>query len=52
LYCLESFWWLNNDSFNNEGPPKRFADEMVWLSINWLNIEKILGGLRNDNVCF
>lgn len=49
LYCLESFWWLNNDSFNNEGPPRRFADEMVWLSINWLNLEKILGELRNDN---
>lgn len=42
LYCEESFWWLNNDSFNSEGPPKRFADEMVWLSINWLNLEKIL----------
>lgn len=42
LYCLESFWWLNNNSFNNEGPPKRFAYEMVWLSINWLNLEKIL----------
>jgi len=42
LYCLESFWWLNNDSFNSEGPPKRFADEMMWLSINWLNLEKIL----------
>lgn len=44
LYCLESFWWLNNDSFNSEGPPKRFADEMVWLSINWPNLEKILRG--------
>lgn len=42
LYCEESFWWLNNDSFNSEGPPKRFADEMVWLSINWLNLEEIL----------
>jgi homoserine kinase type II len=43
LYCLESFWWLNNYSFySSEGPPKRFADEMVWLSINWLNLEKIL----------
>jgi hypothetical protein len=52
LYCLESFWWLNNDSFNNEGPPKRFADEMVWLSINWLNLEKIFRELGNDNGCF
>jgi len=34
-YCLESFWWLNNNSFNSEGPPKRFADEMVWLTKNW-----------------
>jgi len=42
LYCLESFWWLNNNSFSSEGPPKRFADEMAWLSINWLNLEKIL----------
>lgn len=52
LYCLESFWWINNDSFNSEGPPKRFADEMVWLSINWLNLEKILRELRSDNECF
>jgi homoserine kinase type II len=44
LYCLQSFRWLNNDSFNSEGPPKRFADEMVWLSINWPNLEKILRG--------
>ena len=42
LYCLESFWWINNDSFNSEGPPKRFAEEMAWLSINWFNLEKIL----------
>ena len=41
LYCLESFWWLNYNSFSSEGPPNRFADEMVWLSINWLNLEKI-----------
>lgn len=42
LYCLESFWWLRNDSFNSEGPPKRFADEMVWLSVNWLDLGKVL----------
>lgn len=41
LYCLESFWWLNKDSFDSDGPPKRFADEMVWLSINWTNLETI-----------
>jgi homoserine kinase type II len=42
LYCLESFWWLRSERFNSEGPPKRFAEEMVWLSVNWLNLEKIL----------
>jgi homoserine kinase type II len=42
LYCLESFWWINNRSFNIDGPPKRFAYEMAWLSVNWLNLEKIL----------
>jgi homoserine kinase type II len=53
LYCLESFWWLNNDSFySSDGPPKRFADEMVWLSINWLELEKVLGELRNAKRCF
>ena len=45
-YCIESFWWLNNHSFNNEGPPKRFAEEMVWLSINWGNLEKIFSGMK------
>lgn len=42
LYCLESFWWLRSDSFNSEGPPKRFADEMVWLSVNWMDLDEIL----------
>ena len=42
LYCLESFWWLRSDSFNSEGPPKRFADEMLWLSVNWINLDEIL----------
>lgn len=41
LYCLESFWWINSNSFNSEGPPKRFAEEMKWLTINWTNLEKI-----------
>lgn len=52
LYCLESFWWLNSESFNSEGPPKRFAEEMVWLSVNWFNLERILGELRNCNFFF
>lgn len=52
LYCLESFWWLNIDSFNSDGPPKRFAEEMVWLSINWLNLEEIFRELRHDDKCF
>lgn len=47
LYCEESFWWLNDHSFNNEGPPKRFAEEMMWLSLNWTNLERILKELRN-----
>ncbi len=51
LYCLESFWWLRSDSFNREGPPKRFADEMVWLSVNWLNLESILRERRADSGC-
>jgi homoserine kinase type II len=42
LYCLESFWWLRTSSFNGDGPPRRFADEMEWLSINWPNLESIL----------
>jgi homoserine kinase type II len=41
LYCLESFWWLNSNRFDSE-PPKRFAYEMAWLSINWSKLEKIL----------
>jgi homoserine kinase type II len=41
LYCLESFWWLIRDDKNNDGPAKRFAEEMDWLTINWFNLEKI-----------
>lgn len=47
LYCEESFWWLNDHSFNSEGPPKRFAEEMMWLSLNWTKLEKILRELKN-----
>lgn len=50
LYCLESFWWINNRCFYGDGPPKRFAYEMVWLSVNWLSLEKILSELRNDTL--
>ena len=49
MYCLESFWWLNNASFNSEGPPKRFTEEMVWLTKNWRNLEIIFKELRNKN---
>ncbi len=42
LYCLESFWWLGSKSFNREEPPKRFAAEMIWLSVNWTSLKKIL----------
>lgn len=52
LYCLESFWWLKNDSFNGDAPPKRFAAEMMWLSVNWSKLEMILGELKADNSCF
>lgn len=47
LYCEESFWWLNDHSFNIEGPPRRFAEEMMWLSLNWTNLETILKDLKN-----
>jgi homoserine kinase type II len=52
LYCLESFWWLRSDSFNKDGPPKRFAEEMIWLSVNWFNLEGMLRELRNNDISF
>lgn len=47
LYCLESFWWLNDDSLNSEGPPKRFGEEIIWMSNNWFNLENILNTTVN-----
>lgn len=46
LYCLESFWWLVGDDQIKDGPPKRFAEEMVWLTANWFNLDKIFKKMK------
>lgn len=46
LYCLESFWWLVGDDQIKDGPPKRFAEEMLWLTANWFNLDMIFKKLK------
>ncbi len=46
LYCLESFWWFVGDDQIKDGPPKRFAEEMLWLTANWFNLDTIFKKLK------
>ena len=41
-----SFWWLVGDDQIKDGPAKRFAEEMVWLTANWFNLDKIFKKMK------
>jgi homoserine kinase type II len=44
LWYLESEWWLDSLMDERKGPPKRFVQEMVWLSEHLLELDDMLGG--------
>ncbi|WP_010097975.1 phosphotransferase enzyme family protein [Ornithinibacillus scapharcae] len=45
LWYLESTWWLDSAMDERKGPPKRFVQEMIWLSEHLVEIEEIVEGL-------
>ncbi|WP_028552798.1 phosphotransferase enzyme family protein [Paenibacillus sp. UNC451MF] len=35
LWCREAHWWLKTEMDAFSAPPKRFAEEMIWLMEHW-----------------
>lgn len=44
-YCwwVESFWWLRPTLEDFSPNPARFAEEMIWVSHQWGEIDRMLG---------
>ncbi|WP_213585194.1 phosphotransferase enzyme family protein [Paenibacillus sp. J2TS4] len=45
LWCREAHWWLKGDMDDFSVPPKRFAEEMIWLTGMWDELDNHYGGL-------
>lgn len=42
-WCIESPWWIQPGFFGEcEETPKRFREELVWLTRNWFELEALL----------
>lgn len=39
LWCREANWWLKSEMDDFSRPPKRFAEEMAWLTDNWTELD-------------
>ncbi|MCJ7843123.1 phosphotransferase [Lederbergia sp. NSJ-179] len=42
LWYMESPWWITAKMDKHTGPPKRFAEEMIWLANNYGKLELLL----------
>lgn len=45
LWFMESTWWINSSMDQHNGPPKRFAKEMLWLAENFKELDSMLGDI-------
>ncbi|MBC5638480.1 phosphotransferase [Ornithinibacillus sp. BX22] len=45
VWYLESEWWLDANMDVRQGPPKRFTQEMIWLSEHLLELDEMLEGI-------
>ncbi|MFD0677623.1 MULTISPECIES: phosphotransferase enzyme family protein [unclassified Paenibacillus] len=45
VWCREAHWWLKVDMDDYNTPPKRFAEEMIWLTDHWHDLEEGFGQL-------
>lgn len=43
LWCRESHWWLKGTMDDVSAPPKRFAEELVWLTDRWDELDERYG---------
>ncbi|WP_433750674.1 phosphotransferase [Falsibacillus pallidus] len=41
LWLMESTWWITEDMADHKGPPIRFAEEMLWLTDNFFQLEDV-----------
>ncbi|WP_158538320.1 phosphotransferase [Falsibacillus pallidus] len=42
LWLMESTWWITDDMADHKGPPIRFAEEMMWLTDHFFQLEEII----------
>ncbi|WP_127588433.1 phosphotransferase enzyme family protein [Paenibacillus koleovorans] len=45
LWCREAGWWLKGTYEEWSVPPKRFAEELIWLTEQWETLDELLGGI-------
>lgn len=43
LWCREAHWWLKGHMDDFSIPPKRFAEEMIWLTDKWDELDERYG---------
>lgn len=44
LWCREAHWWLRASMLDHASiPPKRFAEELVWLTEQWDRLDELFG---------
>jgi homoserine kinase type II len=44
LWCREAHWWLRASMLTHASiPPKRFAEELIWLTEQWDRLDELLG---------
>lgn len=43
LWCREAHWWLKTDIDTFSTPPRRFAEELMWLTEQWDRLELWFG---------
>jgi homoserine kinase type II len=40
-WCQESPWWITHDIEGRDENPKRFFEEICWISENWNHLEDL-----------
>ncbi|MCQ6557331.1 phosphotransferase enzyme family protein [Paenibacillus mendelii] len=43
LWCKEAHWWLKSEMDDFSGPPIRFAEELMWLTDHWNELDDRYG---------
>ncbi|MBP1991899.1 phosphotransferase enzyme family protein [Paenibacillus eucommiae] len=43
VWCREAHWWLKTDMDDFSVPIQRFAEEMIWLTDRWWELDELYG---------